>query len=231
MYCINCGVKLEDTESRCPLCGVTVYHPELTRQTAEPLYPRHRYPAPEAASKAAHIVVSTLMAIALLTTVFIDLQINGTVSWGGIAAGGIVVAYVVLVMPFWFRRVQPLAYVPCVFSAIALYLWYICHVTGGSWFLGLGLPVTVYLGILLTVQVYLLRRYRNRILTILGCGLIAMGVLMVLVEYWIHTTFAEVRFVAWSVYPLISLSGLGAMLLFLAVNRKARERMERKFFI
>lgn len=67
MYCINCGVKLEDTESRCPLCGVTVYHPELTRQTAEPLYPRHRYPAPEAASKAAHIVVSTLMAIALLT--------------------------------------------------------------------------------------------------------------------------------------------------------------------
>ena len=71
MYCINCGVKLEDTESRCPLCGVTVYHPELTRQPAEPLYPRHRYPAPEAASKVAHIVVSTLMAIALLTRLFL----------------------------------------------------------------------------------------------------------------------------------------------------------------
>ena len=58
MYCIQCGVKLSDTESRCPLCGVAVYHPELTREPGEPLYPRHRYLAAEAASKAAQIVMS-----------------------------------------------------------------------------------------------------------------------------------------------------------------------------
>ena len=231
MYCINCGVKLEDTESRCPLCGVVVYHPDLTRETAQPLYPRHRYPAPEVASKAAQIVVSTLMAIAMLTTLYIDRQINGRISWGGIVAGGILVAYVMLVLPFWFRRVHPLAYVPGVFGTIALYLLYICHVTGGSWFMGFALPITVYLGILLSVQSYLLTRYRNRVLTILGWGLIAMGGLMVLMEYRIFRTFPDVKFVGWSVYPLISLALLGAMLLFLAVNRRAREKMEEKFFI
>ena len=231
MYCINCGVKLSDTESRCPLCGVTVYHPDLTSEVGEPLYPPHRYPAPEVASKAAQIVVSTLMAIALLTTLFIDAQIDGAITWGGIAAGGIGVAYVILVLPFWFKKVRPLAYVPCVYTSIALYLWYICHVSDGSWFFGLALPLTAYLGVLATLQVYLLTRYRKKALTILGCGMIAMGVLMVLLEYWIHMTFPVVPFVGWSVYPLISLSLLGAMLLFLAVNRKAREKMERKFFI
>ena len=32
MYCINCGVKLADTEHICPLCGTEVFHPELMRE-------------------------------------------------------------------------------------------------------------------------------------------------------------------------------------------------------
>lgn len=231
MYCINCGVKLKDTEQRCPLCGVTVYHPELKQGSAEPLYPRHRYPVPEAASKAAQIVVSTLLLIALLTTLFIDLQLHGTVIWSGFAVGGILVFYVVLVMPFWFPKFRPEYYFPSVFTAIGLYLYYINFATNGNWFWGFGLPVTAYLGILLTVQVFLLQRRRDQVLTILGGGLIALGVLMPLMEYLIGAAFSLPRFAAWSVYPLISLCLLGAMLIFLAVNRRAREKMERKFFI
>lgn len=231
MYCINCGVKLGDTEEKCPLCGVKVYHPDLVRSEGEPLYPRHRYPAPEAASKAAHIVVTTLMAIAVLTTLYIDYQINGAVTWGGYSAGGILVAYVLLVLPFWFRHLNPLVYVPGVTGAIALYLYYIDHTTQGGWFLGFALPVTVYVGALVTVQVYLLSRHRDKALTILGCGFMALGFLMILMEHLIYHVFQRSRFVGWSVYPLISLVLLGAMLIFLAVNRRAREKMERKFFV
>lgn len=231
MYCINCGVKLADSQKRCPLCGTGVYHPELSRPEGEALYPPHRYPAPEAAGKAAQIVVSTLMAIALLTTAAVDLQINRQITWSGIAAGGICLAYVLFVAPFWFSRVEPVIYVPAVFASVGLYLWYICHTTGGSWFFTLALPVTVYLGILVTVQAVLLVRRRRWILSILGGGLIAVGVLMPVLEQLIALTFEPIRFVAWSVYPLISLSLLGAMLIFLALNRRAREKMEEKFFI
>ena len=231
MYCINCGVKLADTEARCPLCGVTVYHPELGSPKGEPLYPRHRYPAPEAASKAAQIVVTTVLTIAVLTTLFVDYQISGRITWSGIAAGGIAVGYILLVLPFWFEQVNPLVYVPGVFAAIALYLMYIDHVTEGSWFLGFALPVTAYLGILVTVLVQLLTHHRDRVLTILGGGFIALGCLMPLMEYLIYVVFQRPRIVGWSVYPLISLGLLGAMLIFLAVNRRAREKMERKFFV
>ena len=37
MYCIQCGVKLADTEKQCPLCGTVVFHPDLPRPEAEPL--------------------------------------------------------------------------------------------------------------------------------------------------------------------------------------------------
>ena len=37
MYCIKCGVKLADTEKKCPLCGTVVYHPEFPPQNAKEL--------------------------------------------------------------------------------------------------------------------------------------------------------------------------------------------------
>ena len=81
------------------------------------------------------------------------------------------------------------------------------------------------------MQVYLLSRRRDMALTILGGGFIALGFLMILMEHLIFHVFQRERFVGWSVYPLISLALFGAMLIFLAVNRRAREKMERKFFI
>lgn len=231
MYCINCGVKLEDTEQRCPLCGVEAVHPQISRVESEPLYPFHRYPAPQVNSKAAQIVVTTLLLIALLTTLFIDLRINAAVTWSGIVAGALLVGYTAFVLPFWFRRINPGIFVPGVFAAVALYLMYINHVTAGSWFLSFGLPVTVYLGALVTAVVLLLKYLRGRLLTILGGALIALGLFMPLMEYLIFVTFQRPRFAAWSVYPLISLVLLGGMLVFLAVNRRAREKMERKFFL
>ena len=40
MYCANCGVKLADTENRCPLCGTEAYHPDIERPEVDPLYPK-----------------------------------------------------------------------------------------------------------------------------------------------------------------------------------------------
>ena len=122
-------------------------------------------------------------------------------------------------------------YVPAVFASVALYLWYISDVTDGDWFFSFSLPVTLYLGTLVTVQAWLLSRWGSKVLSILGGGLIAMGVLMPLIEYLIFYTFSLAKFAGWSLYPLISLVLLGAMLIFLAVNRRAREKMEEKFFI
>ena len=51
MYCINCGVKLSDTEKKCPLCGTEVYHPTLKQGDASPLYPKNRNPKLQAKNK------------------------------------------------------------------------------------------------------------------------------------------------------------------------------------
>ena len=48
MYCVNCGVELADSEKKCPLCGMPVFHPDIPRTPAEPPFPPTRRIRPEA---------------------------------------------------------------------------------------------------------------------------------------------------------------------------------------
>ena len=231
MYCINCGVKLADTEEKCPLCGVVAFHPELVRERAEPLYPGERYPAPQVNSRAAQIVVTTFVLMAVLITLCIDLQVDGKLTWAGYVAGALCVGYVALVLPFWFRSPNPVIFVPCTFGAIGLYLCYINWAVKGDWFLSFAFPVTGYLCLVLTAEAALLKYLRRGKLYILGGGFVALGVFMPLMEYLIYLSFGRAKFGIWFMYPMIALVLLGGMLIFLAICRPARETMERKFFL
>ena len=63
MYCINCGVKLADSEKACPLCGTVPYHPQISRPEGEPLYPAGRKPKHQVRSRAAQIVATALFLL------------------------------------------------------------------------------------------------------------------------------------------------------------------------
>lgn len=232
MYCINCGVKLADTEKQCPLCGTVPFHPDIDRPEAESLYPKDKFPQPQQVSpKGAMVVVTTLFLMPLLITLLCDLQINAKVTWSSFVIGALLVGYVIFALPGWFVRPNPVIFVPCGFGAVGLYLWYINFAVDGDWFLGFAFPVVACVGFIVTAVVTLLRYVRRGKLYIYGGALIAFGAFMPLMEYLINLTFDKTRFVAWSLYPLIALVLLGAMLIFLALCRPARETMERKFFI
>lgn len=231
MYCVNCGVKLADTEKQCPLCGVEVYHPALTRPEGVPLYPRQQMPPQQVNTNAARIIATTLYLLPVIITLLCDWQISGGITWSGYVVGALVVSYVAFVLPYWFRKPNPVIFVPCSFGAVGLYLLYINLATGGNWFLSLAFPVTGAIGLIVTAVVTLLRYVRRGSLYVFGGALIALGAFMPLLEFLICITFEGVRFAVWSFYPLTALVLLGGMLIFLAICRPARETMERKFFV
>ena len=231
MYCINCGVKLADTEKQCPLCGVKVYHPNLTQGEGEPLYPRQALPPQQVNAVAARIIVTTLWLLPVIITLLCDTQISGGITWSGYVVGALAVGYVAFVLPYWFRKPNPVIFVPCSFGVVGLYLLYINWVTGGNWFLSLAFPVTGSSGLIVTAVVTLLRYVRRGSLYVFGGAFIALGAFMPLLEFLICITFRGIQFGIWSFYPFAVLVLFGGMLIFLAVCRPARETMERKFFV
>lgn len=229
MYCINCGVQLAERESRCPICSMPVVLPEGVVVTGKPLYPQRDNRVPEKSGKGFVIAMSVLYTMALAVVVLCD-GVNGRFSWCGYAVGGMLLSYVGMILPGWFRKPNPVIFVPCFFAAAALYLLYINLVSGGKWFLSFAFPVVGSVCLLVTTVVTLLRYLRRGRLYIFGGGLLGFGGLFLLLEFLLTVTFPRVGFIGWSVYPLAALFLLGGFLIFLGICRPARQIMKRKLF-
>ena len=231
MYCIKCGVKLADTEKKCPLCGTVPYHPDISRIELGPLYPDNQYPLTKISPIGILVTISAAFLLAILLTLICDLRFSCAVSWSGFVIGGISVAYELFVLPFWFEKPNPVIFVPCGFAATGLYLMYINLATNGDWFLSFAFPVVGILGIITTAVVTLMKYVRRGGLLIFGGAFITLGLFIPLIEFLINYTFGIKDVLMWSFYPLAGLMFIGGIMIFFAVCRPAREKIERKFFI
>lgn len=229
MYCVNCGIKLGDAEEKCPLCSARTGEPIRRELTGPKLYPPNCYPDKTVKNGALNGTILFLFVMPLFITFVIDLQTPDGLSWFWYTLGALLLGYIIFALPLWFQKPNPVIFVPCDFGATALYLLLIDLMTGGKWFLSFALPLTFGIGLIITAVVTLLRYLKKGKLYVWGGGFLAMGGLLVLTELLIKLTFG-VDFIGWSIYPLIVLSVLGGLLIFLAINSSAREKMERRFF-
>lgn len=229
MYCIKCGVKLAETEKKCPLCNTVVYHPDFKNAAEQPLYPMDKMPKSSFGTKGLNGAVIILFLIPLILCFFADISNNGALNWFGYVAGALVVSYVAFALPMWFKKPNPVIFTPCVFVSAGLYLLYIDIVTKGSWFLSFALPVIGGLCLITCSVVTLLYYLRKGRLYIIGGAFMVLGAFMLLIEFLIGITF-KLQFVGWSIYPLCALILLGGLMIYFAINNSAREIMERKLF-
>lgn len=229
MYCINCGVKLAESEKSCPLCNTTVYHPEIKQYEASSLYPKNKIPKTTSNSKVLNGTIIIMFLIPLIVCFLADIQINGKLEWFGFVAGALGVGYIVFALPLWFKKRNPVVFVPCGFLATGLYLLYINFVTNGDWFLTFAFPVTGGICIIVSSMVTLFYYLKKGKLYITGGAFVLFGGFMLLIEFLMDITF-NIHFMGWSIYPLAVLVLIGGLIIYLGINHSAREIMERKLF-
>ena len=229
MYCIKCGVKLADTEKKGPLCHTIVCHPDFEQTAEHPFYPENKMPKSSSGSKALNGAILILFFIPLLVCFFADWSLGGRIEWFGYVAGALALSYIIFALPIWFKKPNPVIFVPCDFVACALYLLYIDLVTGGNWFMTFAFPVVGGICLITCTVVTLMRYIHRGKLYIFGGAFMVLGTFMLLIEYLLSITFA-LNFIGWSIYPLVVLLLFGGMLIFLGINSNIREKLERRFF-
>ena len=186
-------------------------------------------PSSHSGRKALNGAVIILFLIPMLVCFFADWFLDGMIEWCGYVLGALMITYIAFILPMWFKKPNPVIFVPCNFAAIALYLLYINYATGGNWFLSFALPVVGGLCLITSAEVTLLYYLRRGKLYIIGGAFMALGVFMPLIEFLIIITF-NIPLIGWSIYPLVVLFLFGALLIYLAINSAAREILERKLF-
>lgn len=230
MYCANCGVKLADTEKRCPLCGTEAYHPDIERPEVDPLYPKDFVPKRELSKTTLHIILLAIFMIPIFVTLYCDFYINRSITWSAYVIFAVSLVYIICILPFWFKRPTPAVFVPIDFLVLILFLHYINFATGGDWFLSFAFPVVTYLGLIVTAACVLLYYLKKGHLYVIGGFFIALGFFMDIIELFIMITF-KLDFDGWSLIPMIPLVLLGLGMIAIATSRSAREALARKLHI
>ncbi len=230
MYCANCGVKLADTEKRCPLCGTEAYHPDIERPEIAPLFPQDFVPKRELSKTTIHIIILTLFLIPIFLTFYSDYYINQKMTWSAYAIFAISLVYIISIMPFWFKKPTPAVFVPIDFLLLILFLHYINFSTNGDWFLTLAFPLVTYLGLIVTATSILLYYLKKGHLYVIGAFFIALGLYMDIIELFLVITF-KVNFDGWSLYPMIPLVIIGLGMIGISISRNARAALARKLHI
>ncbi len=231
-YCVNCGVELADSEKHCPLCQTDVINPNAPwQEPAERPYSRHvdtmlrridrRYFA---------ALTALLLSIPCIITVLLDILTGGGLTWAAYVIGAVAVIYVVVLLPFFFRKYHAVIFLGADCAAVLLYLLFIETMNGGSWFMPLGLPLTVSASVCMLALALLFTKRKLSVIIKTGALLIAVGVFVVAAEVFISLdTYHAVQF-AWSFYALIPCAVLGAAAFVLEHRQNFKERVRRRLF-
>ena len=230
MYCVYCGVRLQEGAAECPLCHTKVMAAPLPRQAETSSY-SEKYPQTEKHAGKYLVIglVTIIFVAAALSCLIFCLKSKGEVSWSGIAALGMALGWIWVVLPFLFPRWRPMIFLPIDFACLGGYLLYICGSTGGNWFLSFAFPVTAMAAVLTLAGVAMMRYIVQGRLRLMSLLVIAIGLSFMLVEFFQHITFGTPMFV-WSLYCVSVFCLIGLFLFIASFIPSLRAMLRRKFF-
>ena len=231
MYCVRCGVRLQEGVKACPLCGTPMWCPGTGEGAPAAATYSDRYPAVSRQKRLTVMASLTVMLLAVMIACFsIAVNTSGGMSWSFYVIVGVAAFYFAFLMPFWFRRPHPMIFVPVSFVSVCLLLLSISWRTGGHWFWTFALPLTAILAALTIGAVALYRYVKRGTIFITGGLLLSIGGSCMLAELFQHLTFHTPMF-SWSLYAAVVFFLFGGFLILAGIIRPLREHLERKFFL
>ena len=232
-YCVNCGVELDETLRRCPLCGTEVINPNQ-RSAPDPAarpFPSKVEQLERRAVRRFFTVMATLMLlIPPVVCLLCNVLSSGRITWSAYVLGATAMAYVYVLVPCAAEHPHPWLFLLLDCGVTLLFLYAIAAHAHGDWFLPLALPLT--LSVAAAVAAVLLLFRRCRALFVRLSGLLALsGLLCAAINLFISLYLERTPVLHWSLFVLAPFLILAAIAL--VVNRRVqfKEEVRRRFFI
>ena len=230
-YCVHCGVKLGESEKKCPLCGTGVYDPAARRDTSAPRpYPVH---TPEQVLKKNKDFLQLLAGLLLLAPaalcLVIDLLVSGTVTWSAYAACALALLYVAVTVPLQITRKRVYWNLAVSFLCLNAYLFLAERFSeSGPWFFPIALPAISLGTALLAALIILYRVHRLNKLTLPAASLMAVGLECLAIEWLCTLQSSSAMGFTWSPFVLAPCLFIALCLFFINGNRAVREEVRRR---
>jgi hypothetical protein len=227
MYCVNCGVKLGDEMTKCPLCGVKTHRPE----TAPAAAAVSGVPKQKLSRNGIFFLVTSFTLLVIAISLSIDLSMHGRLMWSGYVTGAMVLLYLAIALPIWLKHTTLIVKVIADWAAVTLYVFLLERTIEQNWFIPVLFPVLTLLGVMTVGAAYFSQKHPTSTLLIAGIFMLLAGLLMIMMELLINSHLGASLALHWSQWVMLGFGVCGAFLLVLHFCEDFRQKLIKRMFI
>lgn len=230
-YCVHCGVELDPSLRRCPLCNTPVLDPNnIPYFEATSPYPAKKGKVEPARRKDAAIFVSVLFATICVTCGLLNWLVFPGTLWSLLVIGFCLVLWVVCLPFLFFRKLSPCLSVFLDGLAISFYLFLISRLTGSmDWLFYLGLPIAAMFTALFEVQLILIQKVNRSFFAVTLYVFSMISLSCIGIELLCRNFLGDPLRITWSAIVLtvcaVFIIAIVTILLLPRVREEARRRL------
>lgn len=229
-YCVNCGVELDATLKKCPLCETIVYHPGKIETTiAEQTFPKKKGEVEQVSKKEGIIFVSVLLLTIAVTCAMLNILVYNS-NWWSVPVDGVCLTLWVFFMTAIFCE-KLTVYGMLLLDAIAVgnYLFMISLITSSKqWFFMIALPIVTVSFLLLEISVLLSKKLPSSLLTGTLYFFIMTAGICVTIEGAIDNYFRQTISLSWSAIVATVCAIISVMIILLLMMGRLRNSVRRR---
>lgn len=230
-YCVNCGVELEKSLKKCPLCGVEAQNPKepYDEGTIKP-YPVHMdYITGRMERRLAAIIITVVLLLVSGICVLADVIYSAELDWALYVLSALALGWLMFVLSLFMLKWHPIVYV--ILDGIgAIAFLYVINLLlpGDEWFSSIALPIILLNAAIVSLNVSLIHSGR---LGKAACaawvagsvGIDIMGIEMILDLYMNESILPQ-----WSWFVLIPCLAVSVIMIIVGKNSRMKDSIKRR---
>ena len=229
-YCVNCGVKLDNSLSRCPLCNTPIVNPaELKKAGSIPPFPVEQGEIENVKSKDGAIVLTVAFATTSVCFALLNYLVFNQSLWSIPIIGLCAFFWVVFFPIILFRTLPIYAFIIMDGFALAGYLYMISFMTPTkTWLFDLALPIVVLFTALIILFTFLVRNVSSSILAGALYFYILVPVFCIGIELLICQFRNQPLHILWSAIVSVPCAIVSGILITVLSKKRLREAVRRR---
>lgn len=228
-YCVNCGVKLKQSEKVCPLCNTKVINPNNLKDKFTPAYSQAVEKHKEINKKYLCELITVVLICAAIITVLCDLIFTGNITWS---------IYVIVSILFLDSKLSFILFknkfIPLLIDLFATetLIYVIAYLNKGlHWFYYLVCPFIFIIWIYIVLCAFVLSKKKFNLLRRFSVAFLFISVILLTIEMCVDMFKYEKIIINWSIYAILPITIIGLILFIISYNRKLMDEIKQRIFI
>ena len=228
-YCVNCGVKLKESEKVCPLCNTKVINPNNLKTEFIPAYSQNIERTKKVNKKYLCFLITIILMGATIITVLCNLIFTGNITWSIYVVASILFLNSKLSFVLFKNKFFPL-FIDLLTTETLIYV--IAYLNNGlHWFYYLVCPFIFIIWIYIILCIFVLSKKKYNLLRRFSVAFSFISVILLIIESCIDMYKYEKITINWSIYAILPIIIIGTILFLISYNRKLIEEIKQRIFI